>query len=206
MLPSARQLRQEIAADPAHPLAAAKADLLWTIETLGLRDGSRWPFAHPFKQCSVPACGLPASRAVHGSSGHRLRHHHQSSDVSRRGDRSGGRPTSDFRRLGGSARRRSSHLDRLGHHESAGVREGLERRERHSIAGRPQDARRASPGDCRRARRRRLGLEPGRTASSNPAYYLRFCKSFYRMGGTLDYIRCDNCEFLIHLLRRLGVK
>ena len=45
----------------------------------------------------------------------------------------------------------------------------------------------------------------GEPPSTNPAYYLRFCKSFYRMGGTLDYIRCDNRVFLMELLRRLGV-
>ena len=45
----------------------------------------------------------------------------------------------------------------------------------------------------------------GEPPSTNPAYYLRFCKSFYRMGGTLDYIRADNRAFLTHLLRRLGV-
>ena len=39
----------------------------------------------------------------------------------------------------------------------------------------------------------------------NPAYYLRFCKSFYRMGGTLDYVRCDNRVFLRQLLRWLGI-
>ena len=45
----------------------------------------------------------------------------------------------------------------------------------------------------------------GEPPSTNPAYYLRFCKSFYRMGGTLDYIRCDNREFLTYLLRTLGL-
>lgn len=38
----------------------------------------------------------------------------------------------------------------------------------------------------------------------NPAYYLRFCKSFHRMGGTLDYISLDNREFLLHLNRLLS--
>ena len=46
----------------------------------------------------------------------------------------------------------------------------------------------------------------GEPPSNNPAYYLRFCKSFYRMGGTLDYLRCDNRSFLVHLLRRFEEK
>jgi hypothetical protein len=37
----------------------------------------------------------------------------------------------------------------------------------------------------------------------NPAYYLRFCKSYSRMGGSMQYLQCDNALFLHHLLRRL---
>lgn len=42
--------------------------------------------------------------------------------------------------------------------------------------------------------------EPPRT---NPAYYLRFCKSFARMGGTMEYSCCDNVAFLHGLLKLL---
>jgi hypothetical protein len=45
----------------------------------------------------------------------------------------------------------------------------------------------------------------GEPPSRDPAYYLRFCKSFYRLGGTLDYIRCDNRVFLVDLVRKLGL-
>ena len=44
----------------------------------------------------------------------------------------------------------------------------------------------------------------GEPPSTNPAYYLRFCKSFYRMGGTLDYIRCDNRVFLVAIAAAVG--
>jgi len=37
----------------------------------------------------------------------------------------------------------------------------------------------------------------------NPAYYLRFCKSFARMGGIMRYVQCDNVAFLHHLLHGL---
>ena len=40
----------------------------------------------------------------------------------------------------------------------------------------------------------------GEPPKENPAYYLRFCKSFSRMGGTMDYIQSDNIAFLHHLL------
>jgi hypothetical protein len=43
----------------------------------------------------------------------------------------------------------------------------------------------------------------GEPPKDNPAYYLRFCKSFARMGGTMKYVQCDNVTFLHNLLRRL---
>ena len=54
VLPAAEQLRREIAADPGHLLAAAKADLLWAIETHRLPTGVLDVF-HPHKQYSVAA-------------------------------------------------------------------------------------------------------------------------------------------------------
>lgn len=43
----------------------------------------------------------------------------------------------------------------------------------------------------------------GEPPTDNPAYYLRFCKSFYRMGGTLDYICLDNRAFVLGLCEEL---
>jgi hypothetical protein len=42
--------------------------------------------------------------------------------------------------------------------------------------------------------------EPPKT---HPAYYLRFCKSFSRMGGRMQYLQCDNLSFVHHLYRAL---
>ena len=44
----------------------------------------------------------------------------------------------------------------------------------------------------------------GEPPMDNPAYYLRFCKSFYRMGGTLDYICSDNQIFMLGLYQALN--
>lgn len=44
----------------------------------------------------------------------------------------------------------------------------------------------------------------GEPPKDNPAYYLRFCKSFSRMGGTMHYAQCDNVAFLHNLLHRLS--
>jgi len=43
----------------------------------------------------------------------------------------------------------------------------------------------------------------GEPPKNNPAYYLRFCKSFSRMGGEMHYVQCDNVAFLHNLLQRL---
>ena len=44
----------------------------------------------------------------------------------------------------------------------------------------------------------------GEPPMEHPAYYLRFCKSFYRMGGALDYICLDNRAFMLQLCHALS--
>jgi hypothetical protein len=44
----------------------------------------------------------------------------------------------------------------------------------------------------------------GEPPVDNPAYYLRYCKTFARMGGTLRYLQADNRDFFLSLLRELG--
>ena len=39
----------------------------------------------------------------------------------------------------------------------------------------------------------------GEPPADNPAYYLRFCKSYSRMGGKMEYLQCDNIAFLHNL-------
>ncbi|MFM8879583.1 MAG: hypothetical protein ACKOKG_10700 [Verrucomicrobiota bacterium] len=43
----------------------------------------------------------------------------------------------------------------------------------------------------------------GEPPKTNPAYYLRFCKSFSRMGGSMQYLQCDNATLVHHLHRAL---
>ena len=43
----------------------------------------------------------------------------------------------------------------------------------------------------------------GEPLEDDPAYYLRFNKSFSRMGGTLRYLQMDNRDFLLHLAQNL---
>jgi len=44
----------------------------------------------------------------------------------------------------------------------------------------------------------------GEPPKDNPAYYLRFCKSYARMGGTMHYVQSDNVVFLHHLFKTLN--
>lgn len=43
----------------------------------------------------------------------------------------------------------------------------------------------------------------GEPPKTNPAYYLRFCKSFSRMGGAMQYLQCDNLLFIHNLYHEL---
>ena len=44
----------------------------------------------------------------------------------------------------------------------------------------------------------------GEPPESNPAYYLRYNKTFSRMGGTMRYLQADNRSLLLNLLHLLG--
>jgi hypothetical protein len=44
----------------------------------------------------------------------------------------------------------------------------------------------------------------GEPPMDNPAYYLRYCKTFSRMGGEMRYICADNRDFLLALCQGLG--
>lgn len=46
----------------------------------------------------------------------------------------------------------------------------------------------------------------GEPPKDNPAYYLRFCKTYSRMGGAMHYVQSDNITFLHNLFHRLESK
>ena len=43
----------------------------------------------------------------------------------------------------------------------------------------------------------------GEPPKTNAAYYLRFCKSYSRMGGAMRYLQCDNAGFIHNLYEKL---
>lgn len=44
----------------------------------------------------------------------------------------------------------------------------------------------------------------GEPPTDNPAYYLRYCKTFSRMGGEMNYMTADNRDFLLALYKCLA--
>jgi hypothetical protein len=46
----------------------------------------------------------------------------------------------------------------------------------------------------------------GEPAADNPAYYLRYCKTFSRMGGEMHYLSADNRDFLCELYHDLSTE
>lgn len=44
----------------------------------------------------------------------------------------------------------------------------------------------------------------GEPPQDHPAYYLRYCKTFSRMGGEMRYVSADNRDFLLTLCQQLG--
>jgi hypothetical protein len=44
----------------------------------------------------------------------------------------------------------------------------------------------------------------GEPPKTNAAYYLRFCKSFSRMGGAMRYLQCDNVTFIHNVFQQLS--
>jgi hypothetical protein len=46
----------------------------------------------------------------------------------------------------------------------------------------------------------------GEPPIEHPAYYLRYCKTFSRMGGEMDYLTADNRDFLLAINQELTVK
>ncbi len=122
-LPTVDELVTALAGQPRHRLAAARADLL-RVDRAARAAHRPDRSAASLERRVDPGPGLSPWRADHRTSGHRLRHHLESSDVQRRGDRASGRDRfSLVRRQRGAARRRRGALHRFGDHGSAGLRE-----------------------------------------------------------------------------------
>jgi hypothetical protein len=203
-IPAAEELAALIAAAPEHPLAAARADLLRTIID------QRWlagpiRVSHRWKHASILAQafrhGVPVT--VHPGVGYDIISNHPVFC----GAAIGRGAELDFKLFGGSVQ----DLD-------GGVVLSIGS----AIMG-PQVFEKAL--SCVNNLRLQAGRDvvrghtfyvvdlqdgggwdwtTGEPPRNNPAYYLRFCKSYSRMGGQLNYSQCDNLTFVQHLHRRLS--
>jgi hypothetical protein len=204
VLPNADDLADLVAAEPRNPLAAARADLLRAMET------QRWPAGrntveHRWKHASIlaQAARHEVPLTVHPGIGYDIIANHPVFS----GAVIGRAAEIDFKLFGGSLcsleggvalsigsavmgpqvlEKALSCVNNLRLQNGHGVVSG------HTFY--VVDLQDGGNWDWSRG-------EPPKT---NPAYYLRFCKSFSRMGGELKYLQCDNLMFVHHLVRELG--
>jgi hypothetical protein len=202
-LPSPQWLEGGIVAQPASPDTGARADLLGWMRRHAWEAGRR-EVLHRWKHASILASawrhGVPAT--VHPGIGYDIISNHPafSGAVLGRG------ADLDFRLFGGSV---------------AGLEGGVVLSVGSAVMG-PQVFEKSL--SCVNNLRLQEGLPPvaghsifvvdlqdgggwdwtrGEPPKENAAYYLRFCKSFSRMGAPMHYLQCDNAAFIQHLWRAL---
>ena len=204
-LPSPEELRRAIAAEPAHPLTAARADLLRAMIEQGWPTG-RIPIEHRWKQSSIIAQAykhaVPVT--VHPGIGYDIISNHSvfnGGAIGRAGEW-------DFKLFGGAV----ENLDG-----------GVVLSVGSAIMGPQVFEKTASCVNNLRLQSGRpvvrdhsiyvVDLQDGggwdwtlgEPPKTNAAYYLRFCKSYSRMGGAMHYMQCDNAAFIHNLYRELQV-
>jgi len=203
-IPPVSGLERAVAEDPNHPLASARVDLLRAIREQTWPEG-RWSIDHRWKHASILAQAwrhrVPLT--VHPGIGYDIIANHpvfSGSAIGRAGEW-------DFKLFGGS-------LDRL----DGGVVLSVGS----AIMG-PQVFEKSI--SCVNNLRLQAGRDvvrdhtifvvdiqdgggwdwsQGEPPKTNPAYYLRFCKSYSRMGGAMHYLQCDNTTFIHNLYHELS--
>ena len=188
-IPTSESLAQAIAAEPAHPLTAARADLLRAIREQRLPAG-RLTVEHRWKHASILASawrlGVPLT--VHPGIGYDIISNHPIFN----GGVIGRAAELDFKLFGGSVE---------------GLDGGVVLSVGSAIMG-PQVFEKSL--SCVNNLRLQAGRgivrdqtifvvdlqdgggwdwTQGEPPKTNPAYYLRFCKSFSRMGGAMHYLQ-----------------
>lgn len=202
-LPHPDTLSAAIRSEPAHPLTAARADLLRTMVERRIEAG-RLSVVHRWKKASIIASawrhGVPLT--VHPGIGYDIISNHPIFN----GGAIGRAAEWDFKLFGGS-------LDNLSGGVAMSVGSAImgpqvfEKSESCVNNLRLQDGRGVVADHSIYVVDLQDGggwdWSTGEPPKSNPAYYLRFCKSFSRMGGVMRYLQCDNAAFIHHLHKRL---
>lgn len=203
-LPGMDQLSAAIAADPADPLTSARADLL-----KAMRD-QKWPagrttIEHRWKQASIigEAYRLGVPVTVHPGIGYDIISNHPVFS----GSAIGRAAEWDFKLFGGSVERLdggvvlsvgSAIMGPQVFEKSVSCVNNLRLQSGRSVVRDHTifvvDLQDGGGWDW----------SAGEPPKTNPAYYLRFCKSYSRMGGAMRYLQCDNAAFIHNLYRRLA--
>ena len=202
-LPTFEALRRQVASEPEHPLTPARAELLQAMRRQGL-SGGRIEVPHPHKYSSIVATAFDqrVPLTVHPGIGYDIVTTHPlftGAAIGRGG-------AEDFRMFSRAVE---------------GLDGGVVLSVGSAIMGpqvfekslscvnnlRLQDQRRVVTGHSIDVVDLQDGgnwdWSAGEPPKTNPAYYLRFCKSYARMGGTMRYIQCHNATFVHRLLKRL---
>jgi hypothetical protein len=202
-LPSTSELEKLLRDEPSHPLSPARADLLLALRTHKLPQGPL-EVKHPWKHTSIFAnafrLGIPVT--VHPGIGYDIISNHpmfNGAVIGRAAD-------IDFRLFGtaveglddgvvlsvGSAIMAPQVFEKsLSCVNNLRLQAGRKIVQGHHIY--VVDLQDGGNWDWTK----------GEPPKDNPAYYLRFCKSFSRMHGTMHYLQCDNVTFVHNLLRKL---
>jgi hypothetical protein len=202
-IPEPAELEEQLRREPSHPLAPARAELLQAIHVHRLRPG-RHDLPHRWKESSVLARAFrhDVPMTVHPGIGYDIISNHPMFN----GAAIGRAATIDFRLFGASVETLdggvvlsigSAIMGPQVFEKSLSCVNNLRLQ-----AGRPVvhdhtffvvDLQDGGNWDWTH----------GEPPHDNPAYYLRFCKSYARMGGTMHYVQADNVLFLHHLFHEL---
>ena len=203
VVPPADELRALIAEKPEHPLTTARADLLRCLNENQIQSGQVM-VNHPFKRASIlhAAWKYNIPLTVHPGIGYDIIANHPIFS----GSVIGRAAELDFKLIAGS-------IDRLDGGVVISVGSAIMAPQVFEKAlscvnnVRLQSGRGIVQDHCIHV----VDLQDGggwdwtcgEPPKTNPAYYLRFCKSFSRMGAPMHYLQCDNACFIQHLWHAL---
>lgn len=204
VLPSVEQLEAMIQAEPGHPLTSARADLLRIMRTHRLPSG-HIRVEHKWKQASILAQAFrhDVPMTVHPGIGYDIITNHPIFD----GGVVGRAATTDFRLFSDSVETLDGGvLLSIG---SAIMAPQVFEKSLSCVNNlRLQDGRPTVSGlkiyviDLQDSGN--WDWTQGEPPKTNAAYYLRFCKSYSRMGSDMQYVQCDNMVFLQNLYQTIN--